>query len=46
MSYQVYAEMHGRRVLVWQTSDLEEARRFARAMHGYVVSGSGVRVFG
>jgi hypothetical protein len=46
MRYQVYAEMRGRSVLLWQTNDLEEARRFARSLHGYVVSGSGVRVFG
>lgn len=45
MRFQVYAQMRGRVVLVWQTDDLEEARRFARTMQGYVTSASGVRVY-
>jgi hypothetical protein len=46
MAYRVYSNMGGRMLLVWQTDDWLEACRIARSMAGYVVTASGVRVFG
>jgi hypothetical protein len=46
MHYMVYARLAGRAALVWQTDDWDEACRFARSMAGYVMSASGVCVFG